>query len=153
MDAEQEEVGLDKEIRYHVYDYVMREGLPPTIAELSSALARSPDEVRDSFQRLANGHIFVLQKGSGEILMANPFSAVPTPFLVKARGRSYYGNCIWDAMGIPAMLKQDATIEASCGCCSTAMSLRVTNGSLEEARGLAHFAIPAAHWWDDIVFN
>ena len=150
---EQEQIALDKVVRFHVYDYVMREGLLPTIAETSSALAYPSDEVRVSFQRLADGHIIVLQKESGEILMANPFSAVPTPFLVKVGNRSYYGNCIWDAMGIPAMLKQDATIEASCGCCSTAMSLKVTNGSLEEARGLTHFAIPAAHWWDDIVFN
>ena len=153
MDAEQEKIAFDKVVRYHVYDYVMREGLPPSIAETSSALSRPPDEVRASFQRLADGHILVLQKQSGEILMANPFSAVPTPFLVKAGGRAYYGNCIWDAMGIPAMLKQDAFIEESCGCCSTAMNLKITNGSLEEARGLAHFAIPAAHWWDDIVFN
>jgi hypothetical protein len=94
-----------------------------------------------------------LQKGSGEVLMANPFSAVPTPFLVKIGDRSYYGNCIWDAMGIPAMLQQDATIEASCGCCSTAMNLKVTNGLIGEAHGIAHFAIPAAHWWDDIIFN
>ena len=153
MDAEQEHMAFDKVVRSYVYDYVMREGLLPIVAETSSALARSSGEVRSSFQRLADGHILVLQKGSGEILMANPFSAVPTPFLVKAGGRSYYGNCIWDAMGIPAMLKQDATIEASCGCCSTAMNLKVTNGSLEGTRGIAHFAIPAAHWWDDIVFN
>ena len=153
MDAEQEKIATDNKVRYHVYDHVMREGLPPTVAATSAALDRSPVEVRDSFQRLADGHILVLQKGSGEILMANPFSAVPTPFLVKAGGRSYYGNCIWDAMGIPAMLKQDAVIEASCGCCSTAMNLKVTNGSIGEAHGIAHFAIPAAHWWDDIVFN
>ncbi len=153
MDAEQEKIAFDKAIRCHVYDYVMCEGLPPTMAETSSALSRSPDDVSASFQRLADGHILVLQKGSGEILMANPFSAVPTPFLVKVGDRSYYGNCIWDAMGIPAMLKQDAFIEASCGCCSTAISLKLRNGSLEEARGITHFAIPAAHWWDDIVFN
>jgi len=153
MNAEQEQIALDKIVRHHVYDYVMRDGLPPTITETSSALPRSVAEVRASFQRLADGHILVLQKGSGEILMANPFSAVPTPFLVKAEDRSYYGNCIWDAMGMPAMLQQDATIEASCGCCSTAMNLKITNGSLEEARGTVHFAIPAAHWWDDIVFN
>ena len=153
MDAEQEQIALDEVVRGHIYDFVMRGGLPPTIAETSSALSRSPDEVRDSFQRLADGHILVLQKESGEILMANPFSAVPTPFLVKFEDRSYYGNCIWDAMGIPAMLKQGASIEASCGCCSTAMNLKVTNGSLEGARGVAHFAIPAARWWDDIVFN
>ena len=153
MDVGQEQIALDGVVRFHVYDYVMREGLPPTIAETSAALSRAADQVRLSFQRLANGHILVLQMGSGEVLMANPFSAVPTPFLVKAGGRSYYGNCIWDAMGISAMLKQDATIEASCGCCSTAMNLKITNGSLEEAHGIAHFAIPAAHWWDDIVFN
>src|SRR6266850_4251107 len=153
MDAAQEQIDLDKVVRSHVYDYVMREGLPPTITETSSALSSPPNEVRGSFQRLADGHILVLQKSSGEILMANPFSAVPTPFVVRAGSRSYYGNCIWDAMGIPAMLKQDATIEASCGCCSTAMNLKITNGSLEEAHGIAHFAIPAAHWWDDIVFN
>ena len=153
MVAEQEKMAFDKVVRSHVYDCVMREGLPPTIVETSSALSRLSDDVRTSFQRLADGHILVLQKGSGEVLMANPFSAVPTPFFVKAGGRSYYGNCIWDAMGIAAILKQDATIEASCGCCSTAMNLRITNGSLEEACGIAHFAIPAAHWWDDIVFN
>jgi hypothetical protein len=153
MAAEQEKMAFDRVVRSHVYDYVMREGLPPTIVETSSALSRSSDDVRTSLQRLADGHILVLQKGSGEVLMANPFSAVPTPFLVKTGDRSYYGNCIWDAMGIPAMLKQDATIEASCGCCSTAMNVRITNGSLEEAHGIAHFAIPAAHWWDDIVFN
>ncbi|HEX5974735.1 MAG TPA: organomercurial lyase [Rubrobacteraceae bacterium] len=85
--------------------------------------------------------------------MANPFSAVPTPFLVRAGDRSWYGNCIWDAMGISAMLQQDAVIEASCGCCGMAMQVTVVNGSLEEAPGIAHFAIPAARWWDDIVFN
>ncbi len=153
MEIEQEKIAFDKVVRYHVYDYVMREGQLPTITETASALSYTPEAVRTSFQRLADGHILVLQKASGEILMANPFSAVPTPFLVKAGERAYFGNCIWDAMGIPAILKQDATIEASCGCCGTGMHLRVTNGSLEAGRGIAHFAIPAAHWWDDVVFT
>ena len=153
MNNEHDKTAFDKVVRHHVYDFTMRKGLPPTVEETSSALSRTPNEVGESFQRLSNGHVLVLQEASGEILMANPFSAVPTPFLVRAGGRSFYGNCIWDAMGIPAMLKQDAVIEASCGCCSTAIVLKVTNGALEEARGVAHFAIPAAHWWDDIVFN
>jgi hypothetical protein len=153
MNVDREEAAFDYEARRYVYDHVMNEGLPPTIAETASALSTTPGSVAASFQRLADGHVLVLQRGSGEILMANPFSAVPTPFLVRAEDRSWYGNCIWDAMGIPAMLKLDATIEASCGCCGTAMHLTVTEGSLQEASGIAHFAIPAAHWWDDIVFN
>jgi len=66
---------------------------------------------------------------------------------------TFFGNCIWDAMGIPAMLKQDAVIQASCSCCGTAMSLKITGNSLELALGLAHFAVPAAQWWDNIVFT
>ena len=27
------------------------------------------------------------------------------------------------------------------------------HGSFEEVPGVAHFAIPASHWWDDIVFQ
>ncbi len=153
MNVDRGEAALDYEVRRYVYDHTMKEGLPPTIAETASALSTRPDDVTVSFQRLADGHTLVLQRGSGEVLMANPFSAVPTPFLVRAGELSWYGNCIWDAMGIPAMLKRDATIEASCGCCGTAMHLAVADGSLQEASGIAHFAIPAAHWWDDIVFN
>ena len=153
MKVDREEAALDYDVRHYVYDHTMKEGLSPTIAETASALSTTPENVSASFQRLADGHILVLQRGSGEILMANPFSAVPTPFLVRVEDLSWYGNCIWDAMGIPAMLNQDAAIEASCGCCGTAMHLTVADSSLEEAPGIAHFAIPAAHWWDDIVFN
>ena len=153
VNADQEKTIFDTEVRSHVYDYVIRIGVTPTMAETAAALSCTPDEARASFRRLADGHVVVLQKGTGEILMANPFSAVPTSFIVKAGDRSYYGNCIWDAMGIPAMVKQDAIIETSCGCCGTSMHLKITDGSLEEARGIAHFAIPAAHWWDDVVFN
>jgi hypothetical protein len=153
LNVDRDETAFDDEVRRYVYDHVFQEELPPTIAQTASALSVAADNVEASFQRLADGHILVLQRGTGEILMANPFSAVPTPFLVRAGDRSWYGNCIWDAAGIPAMLGQDAAIEASCGCCGTAMHLKVVNGSLEDAPGIAHFAIPAAHWWDDIVFN
>ncbi len=105
--------------------------LPPTIAKAASALSATTDDVRASFQRLADGPVLVLQKGSGQIPMANPLSGVATPFLMRAGDRSWYGNCIWDGMGIPAMLRRDATIVASCGCCGTAMQVRVVYGSLD----------------------
>jgi hypothetical protein len=145
--------GLDRQIRAQVYDDAMQSGLLPSIMEIAARQARAVEDVRASLQRLAAGHILVLQKETGEILMANPISAVPTPFRVNAGQHEYYGNCIWDAMGIPAMLKQDAFIQASCSCCGTAMSLEIKGGSLQPASGLAHFAIPAAHWWDDVVFT
>lgn len=144
---------LDRKVRYQVYDSVMRSGQIPAIKEIALMLSEPADRIKASLERLGAAHILVLQKETGEVLMANPFSAIPTPFLVKAGGRSYYGNCIWDAMGIPAMLKQDAVIEASCGCCGTAKVLEIEQGLIKKDIWLAHFAIPAAHWWDDIVFN
>lgn len=149
----EEQTTFDKTVRRLVYDHTMEQGLPPTIEQAAATLSSAGEEVKASFQRLAKSHILVLQPDNDEILMANPFSAVPTPFVVRAGGKSYYGNCIWDAMGIPAMLKTDASIETSCGCCRTAMHLEIKQGALIESTGIVHFAIPAAHWWDDIVFN
>ena len=153
MDADQAKTALDQAVRSYVYDHVMRNGLPPTITQSATALARTLDEMKAAFQRLADGHILVLQKATGEILMANPFSAVPTPFLVELAAFTCFGNCIWDALGIPAMLKQDARIKTSCADCGQALEVRVVNGQVQGDPSVIHFAIPAHHWWDDIVFN
>ena len=144
---------LDTQVRALVYDGVMKNGSMPTFAEIAATLSLPLDEVRAAAQRLADAHMLVLQPDTGEVLMANPFSAVPTPFLVRAGGVDYFANCIWDAFGIPSMLKRDAFIHASCSDCGQGMTLRVTNGKLESAEGLAHFVLPAKRWWEDIVFT
>ena len=153
MDHDQAQAESDQAVRSYVYERFMQQGVAPSTTETAATLGRSAAEVAAAFRRLADAHMLVLQRDTGEILMANPFSAVPTPFQVQAGGRSFFGNCIWDAMGIVAMLQQDGSINTSCGCCGTAMPLTITAGALQPAAGIVHFAIPAAHWWDDIVFN
>jgi len=143
---------LDRAVRREVYDAVMETGRPPTAPEVAGSLGVSLGDIQASFERLAAARVLVLQPGTAEILMANPFSAVPTPFMVEAGGRLYFGNCIWDALGIPAMLKRDAIVGASCGCCGLSMHLEVQDGRLQPAEGVVHFAIPARRWWEDIVF-
>ena len=112
-------------------------------------------EIQESFKRLKDGHILVLQEGDREILMANPFSAVPTPFIVQAGEKSWWGNCIWDAMGIAAMVRQDATVTTGCGDCNDVMRVRVEGGAarLVEGTGIVHFSVPASSWWDNIKFT
>ena len=144
---------LDFHVRRYVYDVLLARGYPPTLAETAQHLRAPTSDVRDAHQRLASGHVLVLQPDTGEILMASPFSAVPTPFVVELPDYSCFGNCIWDALGIAAMAGQDARIKTSCADCGTAMEVRVSGGAVQYAGGLAHFAIPARHWWDDIVFN
>jgi hypothetical protein len=153
MDNTQSLDDFDKEVRRHVYDRFINEGTASSIEETARALASTTARVRAAYRRLAEGHVLVLQ-GNGEILMANPFSAVPTPFRVEAAGRSWWGNCIWDALGIPAMLKQDARIRTACGDCTDAMTLTIKDGALlETTPGIIHFSVPAGRWWDNIKFT
>jgi hypothetical protein len=148
-----EQSQLDWQVRRSVYEMAIHRGYPPLIAEIAGGLGLSPEKVHAALKRLAEGRALVLQPGTGEILMANPFSAVPTEFLVEVSGFSCYGNCIWDALGIAAMLRQDAHIRTACGDCGLALQLRVVDSRIDGDPSLIHFAVPAHHWWDDIVFN
>jgi hypothetical protein len=143
---------LEISLRQFIYRHFIREGRAPTVAEMTAALSSPVRKVRAALERLAQTHAFVLQV-TGELWRAAPFSAVPTAFPVRSGKRAWYGNCIWDALGIPAMLHQNAQIDASCGCCNYEMVLRVEEGRLLGPKGIVHIAVPARHWYDDIVFT
>ena len=85
--------------------------------------------------------------------MAPPFSGIPTRFVVHARNNRYYANCIWDAYGIAAALQSNARIDAFDGYTGEAVVLEVQGGMAVPADAIAHFAVPAAKWWEDIVFT
>ena len=144
---------FDIQVRASIYDAIFTHGAIPAPGVTAAALGRDSGEVVAAFRRLAERHVLVLQEGSDEILMANPFSAVPTPFQVEAGGRTYWGNCLWDALGILAMLKQDGRVVTGCGDCNAALALAVRDGALVDSPGVGHFSVPAKRWWDNIVFT
>lgn len=73
---------FEKRVRLQVYTHFVTTGQTPTSRKVASALSCSLSEVQDAYRRLAAGKALVLQT-SGEVLMAEPFSAVPTPFIVE----------------------------------------------------------------------
>jgi hypothetical protein len=85
--------------------------------------------------------------------MAIPFSAVPTAYRVQAAGRWWYGNCAWDAIGICAALHADGRIETSCPDCGESIAVAVHKQRVDDESVLFHSLVPAARWWDDIVFT
>ena len=144
---------LDSQVRRTVYDGFILETRLLSRVEIGARLGVAESDVAQAFARLSAGRALVLQPGGGEVLMANPFSAVPTPFLVEAGPRRWWGNCIWDALGIPAMVGTDARLLTSCPDCGESISLEICEGAVGTAQAVAHFVVPAAHWWDDIVFT
>lgn len=141
----------DADVRRAIYDLTVRNGNTPSAGDVAAELGAAEGEIVDAFRRLAGERIIVLD-ANNSIVMAAPFSGVPTPFTVRVGEKSYYANCIWDALGVSPMLQQDSTISTACPDCDAPLELRVQNGTLT-GEGIVHFSVPARQWWNDIVYT
>jgi hypothetical protein len=144
---------FDTAVRLTLYREFVRTASPPMAEALAAGMQSSTAEIRAALERLAAGKAIVLQPESREILMANPLCAVPTPFRVQAQDHSFFGSCVWDGLGIMAMLRSDSVLDTSCACCGEAMTIGVRGSEIAPASGVIHFAIPAKRWWENIVFT
>jgi hypothetical protein len=159
MDASRsvwEGVGVDKpdlRLRTLTYCLFVELGRAPTADELAEAGGLSRAEVVSGWMRLHEQLALVLDPATDEIRMANPFSAVPTAYRVRADGRWWYANCAWDAFGICAALHTDGRIETSCPDCGEPVAVEVREQRPDDQGLLFHCLVPAARWWDDIVFT
>ncbi len=144
---------IDTEVRLRLFEEFVRTGRAPSLSGLAESLQTTVETIRASLERLAAGKAIVLQPESREILMANPLCAVPTPFQVRAGDQSYFGSCVWDALGVIAMLGRDGTLETSCQCCGEALTIDIRESRPIGENGIIHFAIPARLWWENIVFT
>ena len=143
----------DFRLRTLTYSLFVELGRAPTALEVAASGGWAQDEVLLGWRRLHEQHALVLNSATAEIRMANPFSAVPTAYRVQADGRWWYANCAWDAFGICAALHSDGRIEASCPDCGERLSIEVRQKRPDDESLLFHCLVPAARWWDDIVFT
>jgi hypothetical protein len=144
---------IDRDVRLHIYGAFVASGRPPTAAETASALGRTEDEVEDAYRRLEEARVIVLAPGTLNVWMANPLSAVPTPFRVETARGSFWGSCVWDALGVVAMLGREGRVSTFCPDCGEPIAFVVRNGELGASDCVAHFAVPAARWWENIGFT
>jgi hypothetical protein len=142
----------DIDLRNATYAAFVDLGRTPSAAEVASASGVSETAVREGWRRLHDAHALVLDEG-GEIRMANPFAAQPTPFRVEAAGRSWFANCAWDAFGIGAALKADSTIHTECADCHIPLDIDFRDGRPDDTTLVFHVLVPAVSWWDDIGYT
>ena len=158
------EQDLDTRVKLAIYEITADTGRVPNSSDVArkidppsrryGAISIDESEVIAAFGRLHAKRLLLPEPGDpSRIRMAPPFSGVLTAFPVEANGKQYYANCVWDAYGIAAALHCDAISHASDGHTGEPLTLEVKNSQPVLKPYIAHFAVPAAHWWDDLVFT
>lgn len=143
---------FDTTVKLNIYATVANTTKLPTSSEVASALGSTVPEVEAVFERLYQKRLLVLEPGSlSHIRMAPPFSGVETQHQVQIEAKTYFANCAWDAFGIAAALKRDGDITSSCPDCGEPLSFQIRDGKPLQQESIAHFAVPAAQWWKDII--
>jgi len=145
---------FDTSVKLAIYRITAETGVVPSARLVAEDTQAGEADVLGAFERLHARRLLVPEPNDPtRIRMAPPFSGIPTDFPVDANGRRYYANCVWDAYGIAAALHSDAIIPAHDAHTGEPLTLEVESGRPVLHPYVAHFAIPAAQWWDDIVFT
>jgi hypothetical protein len=148
------EFDLDTKVKLAIYEVTAETGRVPNSSTISRRADIDESEVLAAFGRLHAKRLLLPEPGDpSRIRMVPPFSGVPTPFPVAANGKNYFANCVWDAYGIAAALHCDAVSHAADGHTGEPLTLEVKNSQPVLTPYVAHFAVPAAHWWDNLIFT
>lgn len=143
----------DNKLKLAIYRFTAETTRPPSIDQMAAVTGRSEADIRHAYRRLYEDRVLVLEEDGETIRMAPPFSGVETQHRVRVGGKVYFANCAWDAVAIPAALHADGDILSRCEQTLEPLRLHVREGEIGRDSCVVHYAVPAAHWWDDIVYT
>jgi len=146
-------MGFETDVKLAIYRYFAETGHRPTPGEVARRVGADVQQVLGAYERLRAQRLLVLEADGSSIRMASPFSGVPTQHVVEADGVRYFANCAWDALGVPAALHQPGIVHSRCEQSGQPFHLTVDLQGPEPSDWLFHCLVPAAKWWDDIVFT
>lgn len=141
---------VDRVVRASVFGLLVAGSRDVTPSEIADSTGLAVDAVAESLGRLSDEHRLVLAGDRERVVMAHPFSAVPTGYRAEIGQRSWWANCAWDAFGILALLGDGRAVANPLGRSESVWTVR---GGLVEPDGVVHFVVPAARFWDDIGFT
>ena len=142
-----------EDLRLAVYEGCCR-GRVPRIADLATELLATREQVRSGLLTLAAARHLALGS-DGEITMAHPFTAVPLGFSVMGRDTLWWGGCAWDSFALPHLLPDQGPmlVATTCPACNRAHAWRINDREPPTGGQVAHFLVPAARMWDDVVYT
>lgn len=144
---------FETQVKLAIYTHFAETAHPPTPHEVAKHVGADVEEVLSAYERLRAQRLLVLEADGSSIRMASPFSGVPTQHVVEADGIRYFANCAWDALGVLAALHKPGIVHSRCEQSGEPLHLQVSLDGPESSGWLFHCLVPAAKWWDDIVFT
>jgi hypothetical protein len=141
------------DIRAFIYQHFAETTRAPSVDETATQFDLTHEQAASAFEELHQHHAIFLKPGTHNILMANPFSGIPTEFKVHANNKTYFANCAWDSLGIPAALHLDAEIEATCSQTEEPIQLKIKDGKISNSDALVHFLVPFKDWYNNLIFT
>lgn len=142
---------FERQVRATVIQALRDSGEAPTAAGVGDTLGAEESRVAAAFRSLADEHRLVLVPGSDRVMMAHPFSGIPSDFIVTIGERTWFANCVWDGLSILALLG-DGMLETHSPATGEPITLTARDGVVE-GDAVVHFLVPANHFWDDIGFT
>jgi hypothetical protein len=141
-----------EDLRLAVYDGFRRTGRAPSVASLASETGAGDVAVTDGLRSLAQQRHLVLDDDDN-IVMAHPFAAVPLGFSVMGTSTLWWGGCCWDSFALAHLLddEPDVLVATRCPGCDRAGAWVVARDAPPTGDWIAHFLVPVAHMWDDVV--
>lgn len=144
---------FDLALRTAVYRHFAATGGSPTLEAMRHAVGGTSEQVSDGYRRLYAKRMLVPAGDLQSIRMAPPFSGVPTQHRATVNGTEYYANCAWDAFGVVAALGGTGGVLSRCEQTLDPLVLRLTPEGPPASAWRFHCVVPAAKWWNDIVFT
>jgi len=141
-----------EDVRVAIYSGFAHDGRPPSTPELAARFGVGEDEVDAAVRELAAARHVALD-GAGRIVMAHPFSDVPLGFSVMGASTLWWGGCAWDWFAMVHLLTWEPSllVATRCPACGTPHAWDVDRQAPPPGEQVAHFLVPAAHMWDDVV--
>jgi hypothetical protein len=143
---------FDLTLRTAVYRHFADTGRSPTLDTVREVTGATTEEVTSGYRRLYAKRMLV-PADLATIRMAPPFSGVPTQHRATVKGTEYFANCAWDAFGVVAALGGTGDVLSRCEQTLEPLALHLTPDGPRPSPWRFHCVVPAAEWWNDIVFT
>lgn len=140
-------------LRLAVYHQLAGHGTAPSVTTLAAEVGAGEVDVVRGLQTLADARHWALDDDGTTVVLAHPFATIPLGFSVMGARTLWWGGCAWDSFAIPHLVddEPEVLVATTCPGCGRGLAWTVGREEPPEGEELAHFLVPVAHIWDDVV--